>query len=133
MNTIQIIQNNLMRSLTSYKVKDMVSISLSTTNLNMLSVNQLNSNVKLLEIWKALKVEDYPLIVQRQSRNESRVNTRADTTEKPLNIGRSLMKQKTCVSDAIRLWNMAPENITTCTSQTLAKSEIKKFVRQLPI
>ena len=80
--------------------------------------------------WKFGK---HPLIVQRQSRNESRVNTRADTTEKPLNIGRSLMKQKTCVSDAIRLWNMAPENITTCTSQTLAKSEIKKFVRQLPI
>ena len=58
---------------------------------------------------------------------------RADTTEKPMDIGRSLLTQKTCVSDAIRVWNMAPENITTCTSQTLAKSEIKKFVRQLPI
>ena len=122
-----------MRSLTGYKIKDIVSIRFLTTKLNMLSVNQLNANVKLLEIWKALKVEDYPLIVQRQSRNESRVSTRADTTEKPMDIGRSLLTQKTCVSDAIRVWNMAPEKITTCTSQTLAKSEIKKFVRQLPI
>ena len=98
----------------------------------MLSVNQLNASVKLMEIWKATNVDDYPLKVQRQTRNDSRVSTRTDTTEKPMEIGRTLVTQKTCVSDAIRLWNIAPDTITTCTSLSIVKSEIKKFVRQLP-
>ena len=130
---IQIIQNNLMRSLSGNKIKDMISITSLTTKLNMLSVNQLNASIKLLEIWKASNVKDYQLVVQRQSSNNSRVSTRADTSEKPLEIGRTLLAQKTCISDAIRLWNMAPPTITTCTSQSKVKPEIKKYVRQLPI
>ena len=58
---------------------------------------------------------------------------RADTTEKPVEIGKSPVAQKTCVSDAIRLWNIAPEIITKCSSLSIVKSEIKKYVRQLPI
>ena len=130
---IQIIQNNLMRSLVGKKIKDKVSISTLMMTLNMLSVNQLNASVKLLEIWKALNVDDYPLKVQRQSRDDSRVSTRADSVKKPVEIGKTPVVQKTCVSDAIRIWNMAPDIITTCSSLSVAKSEIKKFARQLPI
>ena len=99
----------------------------------MLSVNQLNAKVKLLEVWKALNVEDYPLKVERQSTDASRVNTRADSTKKPIEIGNSLLVQKTCISDAIHLWNKAPNQVTSCSSLSQAKSVIKKFVRQLPI
>ena len=97
--------------------------------------NRMDTNVyvKLLEIWKALNVDDYPLKVQRQSRDDSRVSTRADSVKKPVEIGKTPVVQKTCVSDAIRIWNMAPDIITTCSSLSVAKSEIKKFVRQLPI
>ena len=128
---IQIIQNNLMRSLTGKK--DRVSISTLATMLNMLTVNQLNASIKLLEVWKALNVNDYPLKVQRQSSDDLRVSTRADTTEKPVEIGKSPVAQKTCVSDAIRLWNIAPEIIAKCSSLSIVKSEIKKYLRQLPI
>ena len=99
----------------------------------MLSVNQLNAKVKLVEIWKAINVDDYPLSVERQSSNSSQVCTRADTKQKPIEIGKSSLTQKTCVSDAIHLWNMAPETIANCTSLSQAKTEIKKFVSQLPI
>ena len=37
------------------------------------------------------------------------------------------MSQKTCVSDAIRLWNMAPEIITKSSSLLQAKTEIKSL------
>ena len=99
----------------------------------MLTVNQLNASVKLLEIWEALNMNDYPLKVQRQSSNDFRVSTRADMTDKPVEIGKSLIAQKTCVSDAICLWNIAPEIITTCSSLSIVKSKIKKYVMQLPI
>ena len=103
------------------------------TKFNMLSVNQLNASIKMLEIWKAINVEDYPLKVEKQTSNKSRVSTRADILEKPIEIGKTVVVQKTCVSDAIRLWNLAPNHITNSTSLAHAKSEIRKFVRQLPI
>ena len=110
---IQIIQNNLLRSLNGSKIKDMVSISSLLKKYNMLSVNQLNAKVKLQEVWKALNVEDYPLIVERQSSDASRVSTRADTIQKPIEIGKTLLVQKTCISDAIQLWNKAPSQVTS--------------------
>ena len=101
--------------------------------LNMLTVNQLNASVKLLEVWKALNVNDYPLKVQRQSSDDLRVSTRADTTEKPVEIGKSPVAQKTCVSDAIHVWNSALLSITNSATLSQAKTEIKKYVRLLPI
>ena len=130
---IQIIQNNLLRTLNGSRIKDMISIRTLLTRFDMLSINQLNAQIKLQEIWKALNIDDYPLKVQRQFSDFSRVNTRADATQKPVEIGRSLLVQKTCVSDAISLWNKAPTHVTSCTSLSQAKTEIKKFVRQLPI
>ena len=99
----------------------------------MLSVNQLNAQVKLIEIWKPMHVEDYPLKIDQQARDEERVSTRADTIGKPIEIGWTNLVQKTCISDAIHLWNMAPEKVTSSKSLPQAKSEIKKFVRLLPI
>ena len=89
--------------------------------------------MKLAEIWKALHVDDYPLKIEQQNSDLSRVSTRADTAGRPVEVGLSNLTQKTCVSDAIRLWNLAPEKITSCESLAQAKTEIKKFVRQLPI
>ena len=57
---IQLIQNNLMRTLNETRVKDLILIGSLLKKFNLLSTNQLNANVKLVEIWKALNVEDYP-------------------------------------------------------------------------
>ena len=64
---IQIIQNNLLRSLNGTKVKDMISIDSLLEKFGVLSVNQLNAQVKLAEIWKALHVDDYPLKIEQQN------------------------------------------------------------------
>ena len=130
---IQLVQSNLLRALNGSRVKDMVSISSLLTKFEMFSVNQLNAQIKLVEVWKAVNVTDYPLKIKQQSSDISRTSTRADSMKKPIEIGKSNIVQKTCVSDAIRLWNMAPLPITNCTSLNQAKSEIKKFVRLLPI
>ena len=130
---IQLIQNNLMRTLNGTRVKDKISISSLLKKFNLLSVNQLNANVKLVEIWKAKNVEDYPLKIEHQSVNSERTSTRADTQDRPKEIGKTLLAQKTCVSDAIHVWNSAPLSITNSATLSQAKTEIKKYVRLLPI
>ena len=76
---IQLVQNKLLRSLNGSKIKDMVSTSSLLLKFGMLSVNQLNAQMKLVEIWKALNVGDYPLKIERQSTQTNGVSTRADS------------------------------------------------------
>ena len=99
----------------------------------MQSVNQLNASVKLLEIWKALRVEKYPLQINRQHQQLVGTSTRADMSNRPIEIGKSALSHKTCVSDAIRIWNLAPTKVTECESLYKVKREIKSFVKSLPI
>ena len=40
--------------------------------------------------------------------------------------------QKTCIMDAMRLWNIAPVEITSSTSLSSAKKETKNIVKTLP-
>ena len=99
----------------------------------MLSVNQLNAQVKLLEIWKAINVEDYPLKIKLQTANESGVTTRASEKGRPINIGKTTTTQNTSTSDAIRIWNLAPDTVTDSKTVYQAKNQIKSFVKTLPI
>ena len=59
----------------------------------------------------------------------------ADRMGRPIEIGKSNIVQRSCVSDAIRLWNLPPPppNITENSSLYQAKKEIKKYARTLPV
>jgi hypothetical protein len=88
------VQNNLLRTLNGTKIKDMVSISTLLEKFNLLSANQLNASVKLLEIWKALNVHNYPLSVARQEENINGMSTRGDMACRPKEIGKTILTQK---------------------------------------
>ena len=74
---IQLIQNKLLRTLNGTKIKDKVSTVSLLTKFAMLSVNQLNAQIKLLEMWKVVYVDDYPLIIKQQKIPETGMSTRA--------------------------------------------------------
>ena len=130
---IQLVQNKLLRSLNGTKIKDMISTAHLLGKFDMLSVNQLNAQIKLLEIWKSLNVDKYPLAIKLQSSDHAGVLTRADKQNRPCEVGKTSLTQKTCISDAIRLWNLAPDQIKACSSVGMAKDRIKKFVKTLPV
>ena len=126
-------QNDLLRMLNGTSAKDEVSIVSMLSKFKLDSVNQLNARIKLLEIWKAKNIPGYPLQISQQSANNQRVVTRAEKNERPIEIGNSTLTQRTCISDAIRVWNKTPESVKNCTSEYQAKKKIKEFVKTLPI
>ena len=130
---IQIAQNNFLRSLNGSKIKAKVSIESLFKKFNASSVNQLNAQIKLQEIWKALNVDNYPLKISQQRANMSGVSTRAGQSGRPIEIGKKHLTQKTSISDAIRVWNLAPQKVNESKSLYQAKKEIKNFVKTLPI
>ena len=57
---IQKNQNKLLRYLNNTRISDMISTKSILEKFNLLSVNQLNAQIKLCDIWKAVNVTDYP-------------------------------------------------------------------------
>ena len=69
LKAIQLILNKLLRLLNGTKVKDLVSTKSMLDKFGILSINQLNAQVKLLEIWKGRKPGGLP------SSNQTTIST----------------------------------------------------------
>ena len=125
--------NKLLRTLNGSTVVDRISTKCLLEKFGISSVNQINAQIKLLEMWKALNVKDYPLLIKQQEPHAGGVVTRASDLGRPIEIGKSTLTKNTCVSDAVRIWNLAPREVTDSTSLYMAKKAIKIYTRTLPI
>ena len=94
-------------------------------NINMLSVNQLNAQVNVLEMWKATHYDNYPLKVVSKQINPEQVITRATTSNILKENGFSQISMKTFKHDAIRVWNRTPVTIKECRSMHAVKTRIR--------
>ena len=99
----------------------------------MLAVNQLNAQIKLTELWKAVNDDDHPFKISRISDDTNRNVTRASANGTLKSMAHSIVTQKTFINDGIKAWNRAPQNIKNCKTFTSAKCAIKEFVQNLPI
>ena len=133
LNAIQMVMNKLLRTLNGSTVVDRISTKCLLEKFGISSVNQINAQIKLLEMWKALNVKDYPLLIKQQEPHAGGVVTRASDLGRPIEIGKSTLTKNTCVSDAVRIWNLAPREVTDSTSLYMAKKAIKIYTRTLPI
>ena len=61
------------------KISDKISMISILNKFDCLSVNQLNAQIKLVDMWKANNMEKYPTKVQKMDMNETRTTTRAVT------------------------------------------------------
>ena len=109
---------------------DKISTKILLDNLGMLSVNQTNAQIKILEVWKSQNVIDYPIKFKKVNNDCS---TRAVTNGDLVEVGKTDLVKCSFISDASKAWNNTPTDIKECTSIWTAKKAIKKFVKKLPI
>ena len=129
-NKITKILATLLRMLTKTKLKDMVSTKSLLNQTNMMSVNQINAQIKIQEIWKALNIQDYPIKIEKQTVKDVGTVTRACTCGRFVIGEKSCISQKTCLNDAIRIWNQLPTNVTQCLSFNQVKIQSKLCAKQ---
>ena len=103
------------------------------TKHKMLSVNQLQAQVKLTELWKAVNSENNPLKFTHQTPAENCRVTRAVSDKKLVQMKGFTLTNDSFIYDATKLWNLTPESIKMSTSLLSAKAEIKKFCTSLPL
>ena len=133
MNDLQKSQNKLFRLLNNTRLKDKINTKSIASKLNMLSVNQINAQVKLTEMWKATNVSYYPIPLDKKAFNDDSRLTRSITRGDIVLQGRSELCNSSFMFDASKIWNNAPSSIKERNTIYKAKKEIKKFVSFLPL
>ena len=99
----------------------------------MQSVNQINAQIKITEIWKAVEKENYPIKVNKYTLGAVERLSTTKTSENLLVSGHSDLLKAFFKSEAITLWNKCPDSIKNCTLLFSAKKAIKCYTKCLPI
>ena len=129
---IQLVQNKMLRLLNNVKISDRKRSAVLAKNINALSVNQLNAQIKITEMWKAINEPNYPLKFKNKNTNDSAMISRSKIEGKLLMKHGSDNLKATFKNDGITVWNNTPENVKRCKSILTAKKYIKDFVNTLP-
>ena len=124
----------MFRFLNKTRISDKIRTTVIMENLNLLSINQLNDQIKLTETWKALNNDKVnPINSLKITQKVGQRNSRSATNGNLVEPGTSCLAKQTFINDSARVWNRAPQSIRICSSLYSAKKEIKKFVKTLPV
>ena len=135
MKSLQIAQNKLMRLLINAKYNDRTETEVLLEKTDLLSVNQLAASIKLIEVWKGIHVENYPISLEpnkNMTANSERV-LRPTSCREWNQDAKTTAEMESFSINAAKIWNNAPASIKNATSLLKAKNEIKKYCKTLPV
>ena len=135
LKAIQLTQNRMLRVINNCRIKDKIRTKSMLDKFNLLSVNQLAANIKLVEAWKSIHQDGYSITLEPYNQNllNKSLGLRLQTN-RVFNDTCKLKKSESSFHiDAARLWNAAPPEITNATSLGTAKSAIRLHCKKLPL
>ena len=135
MDSVQVAQNKMLRMLDRITLKDHISSQSLLEKYKLSSVNQLAAEIKMVEAWKIVNKENYPL--KLEPHNPDKAVTHRELRPSSIKIwkdeAKSMAAKVSFSRDTAKLWNNAPEVIKSAQSLNIAKKEIKKFCSLLPL
>ena len=101
----------------------------------LLSVNQLAAEIKLVEVWKAINVEGCPTKLDPYvaERRKTNFELRPKTNRIFNDTARLQVSKSSFNIDAARTWNNAPKEVQNAITLSIARREIRTFCKSLPI
>ena len=104
-------------------------------NTNLLSINQINAQIKLTEVWKSLNFSNYLTQWDKVLNDEvvSTRNLRSANKSFLKTFGRFKIAESTFINDAAKTWNEAAMELKNFKSLYSVKKEIKKYIKTLPL
>ena len=135
MKSLQTTQNRLLRMLNKTRISDKVSIASMLEKFQLLSVNQLAAEIKLIEVWKAINVEGCPIKLDPYvaERRKTNIELRPKTNRIFNDTAKLQVSQSSFNIDAARTWNNAPKEVQNAITLSIARREIRTFCKSLPI
>ena len=135
LKAVQIAQNKLLRLLDNSHISERISTEKLLANTGMFSVNQLAASIKLTETWKSSNILNYPIKLEPNvtDKPESDRIVRMSTSRLWNQDARTRAEKESFSRNSAKIWNAAPMTIKNAKSLAIAKKEIKKHCRSLPI
>ena len=131
-NGIEVIYNDLLRLLCSSKRKNRKPRQEMLDQVGWLSINQMSCEIRLVEVWKSLNLENYCLkelfekITSSQTtRSENKIRLKANF--------KTRLRESSFHYPSVQVWNSAPSSVTKATSESQARKAIRDYVKTLPI
>ena len=134
MKAAQAAQNKMVRMMENVSLKEHHRSEDLLKKQGLLSVNQLAGQIKLVEAWKAVNVENYPIQLEYNQLNRN-TNGRAvrETTMKLWKDDTKVTSaRESFIRDAAKLWNNAPLNVKNAKTLYAAKKETLIYCQTLP-
>ena len=112
-----------------------VLIAFLLEKFNLPSVNQLAAEIKIIEAWKIMNVQGYPITLDlnNPSRNTGDRMVRETTTRHWKDYAKLKNSRESFNIDTAKLWNQVNSDIKSAENINIAKSKIKKYCRTLEI
>ena len=135
MKMLQLTQNRLLRSFDGTQVSDKVSIASMLAKFKLPSVNRLAAEIKLLEVWKSINVQQCPLKLEPYNPHQgtSAHELRPKTNRIYNDSAKLAASQSSFHVDAAKLWNNCTQEIREAKTLHQAKRLVKDFCDKLPI
>ena len=131
-NGIKVIYNDVLRLLCGSKRENRKPTEEILNETGWLSINQLSCEIRLIEVWKALNIDNYCLKDLFEKVPSTRVTRNSNKIR--LKSGfKSRLRENSFQFPSVQLWNAAPESVTSAKTETMARNEIKSFVQSLPL
>ena len=131
-NGIKVIYNDLLRLLCSSKRENRKPIQEMLDQVGWLSINQMSCEIKLIEVWKSLNLENYCLkeLFEKISSNKG---TRSETKIRLKSNFKTRLRESSFHYPSVQVWNTAPPSVTNAQSESQARTAIRDYVKTLPI
>ena len=131
-NRIKVLYNDVLRLLTCSQRKDKKPVKEMLEEVGWLSLNQLACETRLIEVWKSLNLENYCLSNVFEKVEFSRF-TRGSLKIRLKSSFKSQLRENSFQYPSVQLWNSAPQDVTSASTESEARAAIKAYVRKLPI
>ena len=132
-NSIKVIYHDVQRLLCNSRRDKHTSIEHMLKQLGWLSLNQMSCETRLLEVWKSLNIENYCLKDIFERADSAQVNVRNTSKNRLKSHFKSRLRENSFHYPSVRLWNNAPTEVTNATTESAARTAIRKHVLTLPI
>ena len=133
LESLQVTQNKFARFVHGSTLMDRISTNIIFNETKLLSVNQINAQIKLLEVWKSQNINSYPIQWTRRKDELNRDGLKSSNKPDLVIKGRTVTQSNTFINDAASIWNVAPSVLKECKTIRAAKTQIKLYVHSLPI
>ena len=118
MKSLQITQNRMLRLINNTRIKDRITTESILKKFKLLSVNQLAAQIKLIEVWKSINREGYPIQLDPYNchLSQSGIELRPKLNRVFNDTTKLRLAESSFNRDAARIWNAAPADVTSaCT------------------